>query len=180
VGVNGVTRTATAAPAAPREDRESSNAGARASGGGAPRALKRTLAIALTVFSVTLVVVTAQAPPTPQRTTKDKVYSKDQAAKGETQFGKVCASCHDPAKVAAGKKPAPQLIGDKFLDKWNQKTLGELISLIATTMPDDGSVVLTDDEAADLVAYILKANNFPDGPKALPSGEASKDIIIVK
>jgi hypothetical protein len=40
--------------------------------------------------------------------------------------------------------------------------------------------VLTDDEAADQVAYILKMNNFPDGTARLPSGDAAKDIIIVK
>jgi hypothetical protein len=55
-----------------------------------------------------------------------------------------------------------------------------LITLIATTMPDDASVVLTDDEAADQAAYILKMNNFPDGPARLPSGDGAKDIIIVK
>jgi len=110
----------------------------------------------------------------------DKVYSKEQAAKGEAQYQKVCASCHDPAKVPAGKKPAPALTGDKFFDRWKDKSLAELITLVATTMPDDASVVLTDDEAADQVAYILKMNNFPDGPKPLPSGEGAKDIIIVK
>jgi len=110
----------------------------------------------------------------------DKVYSKDQAAKGEAQYAKVCASCHDPAKVPAGKKPAPPLAGDKFLDKWKDKSVAELITLIATTMPDDASVVLTDAEAADQAAYILKLNNFPDGPTALPSGKSAESIIIVK
>jgi mono/diheme cytochrome c family protein len=110
----------------------------------------------------------------------DKVYTKDQAAKGEVQYAKVCASCHDPAKVPAGKKPAPALVGEKFFDKWTDKSLAELITLIATTMPDDASAVLTDDEAADQVAYILKLNNFPDGPAPLPSGKAAESIIIVK
>ncbi len=77
------------------------------------------------------------------------------------------------------RKPAPPLIGDKFLDKWSDKTVGELLTLIATTMPDDGSVVLTDADAAALVAYILKANGFPDGPKDLDA-EKSKDVVIVK
>jgi len=135
------------------------------------------LATTLTVFAAAF--LTAQSPPTP-RTTRDKVYSKAQAEKAGTMFDTACAHCHDPAKVEAGKKPAPQLIGDKFLDKWKDKTLGELMTLIATTMPDDGAVVLSDQDAADLVAYILKGNGFPDGDKPLPSGDASKDIVIVK
>jgi mono/diheme cytochrome c family protein len=140
------------------------------------------MAMAVMAFSVALataaLVTAAQTPA--KRTTMDKVYTKDQAAKGEAQYLKVCASCHDPAKVPAGKKPAPALVGDKFFDKWTDKSLAELITLIATTMPDDASAVLTDDEAADQVAYILKMNNFPDGPARLPSGEGAKNIIIVK
>ena len=114
------------------------------------------------------------------KTTRDKVYSKTQAERGGKQYAQVCASCHDPAKVPAGKKPGPPLVGDKFLDKWKDRSLGELLENIETTMPNDGSAVLTADDTADLVAYILQANGFPDGPSPLKSGAASKDIVIVK
>lgn len=114
------------------------------------------------------------------RTTRDKVYSKAQADRGEKQYAQVCASCHDPAKVPAGKKPGPPVVGDKFLDKWKDRSLGELLETIETTMPNDGSAVLTADDTADLVAYILQANGFPDGPSPLKSGAAAKDIVIVK
>jgi mono/diheme cytochrome c family protein len=115
-----------------------------------------------------------------QKTTQDKVYSKAQAARGEKQYATVCASCHDPAKVAAGKKPAPELVGDKFLSTWDGRTLGDLLDQILTTMPDDASVVLTEDQTADLVAYILQANKFPDGTADLKYGASSKDIVIKK
>ena len=113
-------------------------------------------------------------------TVKDKVYSAAQAEKGEKQYTTVCINCHDPAKVVPGKKPAPQLIGPKFLDEWADRTLGELMTTIVTTMPDDGSVVLTPEDGAALVAYILKQNGFPDGPNDLKPGAESKDIVIVK
>ncbi len=115
-----------------------------------------------------------------QKTTTDKIYSKDQAARGAKQYATVCANCHDPAKVAAGKKPAPPLVGDAFLTKWDGRTLGELEDQIFTTMPNDGSATLTEDQTADLVAYILQANGMPDGPAALKYGAASKDVVIVK
>ena len=143
-----------------------------------PRAWPQALALAIGLYGG--VFTWTAAVDAQQKTVRDKVYSKAQADKAEAQFTKVCANCHDPAKVAAGKRPAPQLIGDKFLDKWKDKTLGELMTLIATSMPDDGSVVLSDQDAADLVAYLLKANGFPDGPNALAPGDASKDIVIVK
>ena len=47
-------------------------------------------------------------------------------------------------------------------------------------MPNDGSVVLTEDQTADLVAYILQANEFPDGTAALKYGASSKDVVIAK
>ena len=133
------------------------------------------------VFGVAVVVFAAcgalrlsgQTPPAP-KTTRDKVYSNAK------QYAQVCASCHDPAKVPAGKKPGPPVVGDKFLDKWKDRTLGELLENIETTMPNDGSAVLTADDTADLVAYLLQANGFPDGPSPLKSGAASKDIVIVK
>ncbi len=129
------------------------------------------------VLLLSAVAVRAAAP---QKTTKDKIYTKEQAARGEKQYATVCAACHDPAKVPAGKKPAPELVGDKFLTTWDGRTIGELSDQILTTMPNDGSVVLTEDQTADLVAYILQANKFPDGTTALKYGASSKDIIIQK
>ncbi len=131
------------------------------------------------VLGATLAATIAVSAQTP-KTTKDKIYSKDQAAQGEQMYGSTCAKCHDPAKVPAGKKPAPALIGDAFLDKWNGRTLGELMTNIETTMPNDGSAVLTSDDTANVVAYILQANKFADGTAPLKPGAASKDITIVK
>jgi len=115
-----------------------------------------------------------------QKTTQDKIYTKAQATRGEKQYTTVCATCHDPAKVPTGKKPAPELIGDKFLSTWDGRTLGELQDQILTTMPNDGSVVLTEDQTADLVAYILQANKQPEGTAELKYGASSKDIVIKK
>jgi mono/diheme cytochrome c family protein len=133
-------------------------------------------AVAATAFAASF-AWTASAAQTPARSVKDKVYSTEQATRGEDVYTKTCATCHDPAKVAEGRKPAPQLVGDKFLGKWKDKSLGELMTLIATTMPDDGSIVLTDDQTADIVGYLLKANGFPDGPAPLKISD--KDIVIV-
>ena len=124
-----------------------------------------------------LTVTTARAS-FDQKTTKDKIYTKEQAARGEKQYATACATCHDPAKVPAGKKPGPELVGETFLTKWDGRTLGELQDQILTTMPNDGSAVLTEDQTADLVAYILQANKFPDGTAELKYGASSKDVVI--
>jgi len=135
------------------------------------------------LFVCALVVLTAVTTARAsffQKTTQDKVYTKAQAARGEKQYTTVCATCHDPAKVTAGKKPAPELVGDKFLSTWDGRTLGELQDQILTTMPNDGSVVLTEDQTADLVAYILQANKQPEGMAELKYGASSKDVVIKK
>ena len=132
------------------------------------------------VCACALVLVTAAGARATvvQKSAKDKIYTKEQAARGEKQYATACATCHDPAKVPAGKKPGPELVGETFLTKWDGRTLGELQDQILTTMPNDGSAVLTEDQTADLVAYILQANKFPDGTAELKYGASSKDVVI--
>jgi cytochrome c5 len=139
--------------------------------------------IAALIFGVAFGVrVTAgnDSRPSPQKTTRDKVYSKEQAERGATLYTKQCERCHDPAKVPEGKKPGPPTIGPKFLDTWQDRTLGELFSTIFTTMPSDGATVLSVDETLDAVAHLLKANGFPEGTTPLKNDEAMKAIVIVK
>ena len=115
-----------------------------------------------------------------QKTVKDGIYTKDQATKAAPQFDKFCAKCHDPAKVPEGKKPAPPLAGDVFLDNWKDRTVAELLENIFTTMPNDGATALTKEETADLVALILLQNKFPEGAAPLKYDDAAKSIVIVK
>jgi len=114
------------------------------------------------------------------KTTRDRIYTKEQAARGAELYVKFCEKCHDPAKVPEGKKPGPQTIGPKFLDTWQDRTLGELFSNILNTMPNDGSAILTSDQTLDLVAHLLKANGFPEGDAALRNDAAMKATVIVK
>ena len=137
----------------------------------------RALLVLVGAASIGVVVAAGQAA---QRTVRDRVYTKEQAVRGGKQYAAICASCHDPTKVPAGKRPAPPVVGERFLVKWQDRTLGEFSTIIQTTMPNDGSVVLSDNETADVVAYLLQANGFPDGPSPLQLGATSKDIVIVK
>lgn len=113
------------------------------------------------------------------RTTRDRVYSKDQATRGGATYTKLCASCHDPAKVPAGKQPGPALVGENFIGQWQDRTLGGLMETTMLTMPNDGSAALSESETADVIAYILQANGYPQGSADLKY-DAGKDIVIVK
>ena len=139
------------------------------------------LVLFLAAFATVLVRASGGAGQTPAKTTKDKVYSKEQAARGATLFNKTCAPCHDPAKKTADKTPGPPLVGPTsvFVENWKDHALGEIFTTILTTMPNDGSVVLTESDTVDLVAHILQINGYPDGPDALKFDAAAKDIKIV-
>jgi mono/diheme cytochrome c family protein len=119
-------------------------------------------------------------PGDSQKTTRDKLYSKEQAARGEAIYVKHCERCHTPDKVPAGKKPGAAIFGDKFFENWADKTLGEMFDTILNTMPSDGTAVLTVDQALDVTAHLLKANGFPDGPAPLKNDETMKTAVIVK
>jgi mono/diheme cytochrome c family protein len=136
-------------------------------------------------IGATLVVLAAatglRAGPrqAPAKTTRDGVYTKDQAARGGKLYGSLCRDCHEPGAVLPpGTKPGPPLTGDPFLTKWKGRTLGELMTQIETTMPNDGSAFLDDAQTADITAYMLQANGFPDGQAALAMGGASSGIVI--
>ncbi len=114
--------------------------------------------------------------PDDTKTTNDGVYTKAQAAGAKKQFDKICADCH-AFTVAAKKKPKDLPLGDEpFFENWSGRPLGELVTLIALTMPNDGSATVTEAEAVNLVAYMLQRNGFRPGPKSLTQASASAVI----
>ena len=148
-----------------------------------PRTL---IAASAAAFSLALggSVVNTEAPvtaPTLQKpTTNDGVYSKKQADAAKAQYDKICADCH-PFTVAGKKKPKDvPLGGDPFYENWTGRPLAEMITTIALTMPNDGSAVVTDEEAANLVAYILQQNGFAPGSKPLTKTNASAVVARPK
>jgi len=114
-----------------------------------------------------------------QKTTRDRVYTREQAARGGKLYVKHCERCHDPDKIPEGKKPGPPTVGPKFFEVWSDRTVGELFGSILNTMPSDGSAFLTPDQTVDLVARLMQLNGFPEGTTPLKNDEAMKAIVIV-
>jgi S-disulfanyl-L-cysteine oxidoreductase SoxD len=93
-------------------------------------------------------------------------YTEEQGTRGEAVYAKSCGFCHDD------KSMAPPLQGDPFLKNWSDKSAGALFDKIQITMPLNEPGTLTEQQSADLVAYILKVNHVPAGQEVLPKDPA--------
>lgn len=101
------------------------------------------------------------------KTVWDGVYSDEQNKQGAKLSMASCVACH--GDELTGTDMAPALLGPEFLGVWSGRSVGELFEKIHTTMPADAVGTLKPQQAADLVAYILKLNDFPTGATELGS-----------
>lgn len=76
-------------------------------------------------------------------------FLPSQADRGAFIYEATCNRCH-----AEG-----ELIGEGFVESWNDRRVYDLYALVRGTMPLDSVGGLKDAEYLDLVAYLLKANN---------------------
>ena len=97
----------------------------------------------------------------------DGVYTPEQAKRGETAYLQACAGCHGTG--LEGGDMTPPLVGGAFTSNWNDLTAGDLSERIRTTMPLDNPGRLSRQQTADVIAFILKANNWPAGSAELPA-----------
>jgi S-disulfanyl-L-cysteine oxidoreductase SoxD len=129
-----------------------------------------TIATAMLAFSV----AAAQT-----KNVWDGVYSDAQAGRGKKSYVTHCAACHNEG--LQGGDLAPELKGEDFLLRWNDKSMFEFVDRIQKTMPQDNPGGLMPQENADIVAYILQVNKMAAGSMDLPSDEAAlKAITITK
>jgi mono/diheme cytochrome c family protein len=124
--------------------------------------------------SFTDVALRAQAASA-ARTVWDGVYTEAQATRATATFNQSCANCHTLAPQ--GNRA---LSGDKFWEGFTQKTVGDLLTFVRTNMPNGNGGSLSASTYNDLVALILKSNNFPAGATELAPDSISTVQIIPK
>jgi S-disulfanyl-L-cysteine oxidoreductase SoxD len=112
-----------------------------------------------------------------QRSVWDGVYTAEQAKRGQARYNELCSSCHGDS--LAGGESAPPLAGGEFLANWNTLTVGDLFDRTRSTMPQSKPGSLSRETNAEILAYLLSANQFPAGKEVLPQGsEVLKEIRI--
>jgi mono/diheme cytochrome c family protein len=106
------------------------------------------------------------------------VYTTAQAARGRMTFELTCSGCH--GQDASGGGDGPPLLGAGFINNWLEDSVGGLFTKIQTRMPADAPGTLAEPTVADLVSFLLQANEFPPGPQELaPKAESLFQIRIV-
>lgn len=124
--------------------------------------------------------VSAEAVPQSEKagpTVWNGVYTGAQAKRGRAAYEQQCSFCH--LSDLRGQGFAPPLIEDPFLQRWGDGNLGDLFTIVKLTMPQDKPASLGDREYADIVAYLLKANQYPEGQQELaPDPTALKEVTF--
>lgn len=112
-----------------------------------------------------------------QRSVWNGVFTTEQAQRGQARYKEFCASCH--GDTLEGGESAPPLAGGGFLANWNTLTVGDLFDRTRSTMPQNKPGSLNRETNAEIMAYLLSANQFPAGKEALSQrSEILKEIRI--
>lgn len=98
------------------------------------------------------------------------VYTTQQADAGEKIYFARCSTCH--GDELEGREQAPALAGPQFLNAWHGRDLRRLLDRVLTMPLGDKTV--TQDEAVDLLAFLLRSAEMPSGSTALP---ADRDLL---
>lgn len=133
---------------------------------------------AVAALAVAFMVSSTAVRAEQAKTVKDGVYSDAQAKKGEGLYTEQCAACHGGDLSGGG---APALAGGDFLGFWDKTPAADLVEKIQSSMPASSPGSLTRAQAAEITAFIFKANKFPAGSADLSADAAAlKAINIVK
>ena len=94
-------------------------------------------------------------------------YTQEQADRGHQAYNSNCVTCHG----ANLKSPTygPPLSGEYFIGKWGGQTVGALYEYTHDRMPPSRPGSLSDQQYADIVAYILSGNGVSPGDSELPA-----------
>lgn len=140
----------------------------------------------LTIFFVLALIGTGSSAAAQQidgnktKTVWDGAYTAEQALRGQGTYSRGCGSCHGENFLGVAGTNAAVLIGDRFLDRWREDDLGELFRFLQTSMPSREATSMTDAAKLDVMAYLLKANNFPPGSAELTATTVTNIQLVGK
>ena len=132
------------------------------------RLARHSLPVFVALFTVTLLAALTAQGPAAKVTTKERVYSAAQAARGEQTYMSSCVSCHPPATYK----------GAVFLN-WQGRSMGDLLDFLQEKMPKNDPGSLSAKEYAQVMAFLLKLNGMPAGRAELPADVGALNKITI-
>jgi cytochrome c len=111
-----------------------------------------------------------------QRTVWDGVYTDAQAERGRASYQQSCAACH--REDLRGDSTAPSLVGESFTFLWGDMEVGELLARMQKLMPPERPGSLPAQTYTDIIAFVLKKNEFPTGGSELNADSDSLHSLI--
>ncbi len=88
-------------------------------------------------------------------------FTAGQASRGERRFNQLCADCHRTVEITRG-----------WFSGRVHHTAGDLMNVMSMTMPESNPGGLSPDQYADILAFLLRMNNYPEGEDELPADPA--------
>ena len=133
----------------------------------------------LSLVLITALLAWLPAPHAAQepRTVWDGVYTEAQAMRGEQVYQDECTFCH--LDDLMGDAFATPLVDDAFTFRWEGSPVGDLMTVIQVTMPADRPATLSNEAVADVIAFLLKMNEYPAGDEELAADQAALENIAI-
>ncbi len=123
-------------------------------------------ALALSLLSATALELPAQEAPV--RTTRDGVFTAEQAERGLESYQQHCAACHPL-----------DLYKNDVVKSWDGAPIFNIYEVIFTKMPQSNPGSLKPREYVDILAYIFALNDQPAGKEELSAQpQVLKEIKI--
>ena len=114
----------------------------------------------------------------------DGVFTAAQAARGRLAYSGGCGFCHGRRLNGAPDDPdmrsTPPLARARFLREWDGRSLASLYEYTRLTMPEDNPASFTDEEYADVIAYMLSVSGMPAGDEELLPDSRSLARIVIR
>ena len=124
----------------------------------------------LLVLAAAVLCLTAMAAAQEKKSVNAGVYTAEQADRGQALYRSKCASCHAPNRFT----------DDFFYQSFAGKPLWEMFDVISDSMPEDNPGSMKPAEYADVIAYLLRLNNFPAGSAELPTDKDALSAILME
>ena len=106
-------------------------------------------------------------------------FTAAQAERGHLTYAHNCLDCHG-SNLDNGEFGGPPLKGLYFARHWEATNVAALFGFMKAKMPPDRPGQLTDDDYADLIAYVLSENGYQPGDKELPPDAKVQEAMGLK